>query len=112
MSDKAEKEKPQFPLEKILNVTATEYCLSVGKKLSDYELRGVHFGSGHNYENAAAAYVFDFAENIPKNAEVVVNYQMSISKAGTSMTTESEVIATGVALIPKKEPKKTASRKK
>ena len=104
-SKEDEKSEPAFPLEKILNVTATEYCASVGKKLSDYELKGVHFGSGHHYTNIPEWYVKDFANLVPKNAEVVVNYRIFHSNRALN---PAKVTAEGTALIPKKK----TSRKK
>ena len=91
-----EQEKPQpFPLEKILTVNARDYCESVGKKLSDYEMRGVHTKSFKELES--------FAMNVPPNTEVVVDY-MSIT---TNYSTEYyQLNASGTALIPK-PPKRT-----
>jgi hypothetical protein len=53
-------------IEKILTVTATEYCESVGKPLSDYLLVGVH--GCHN--------IREFSEEVPDGADVIVNHRL------------------------------------
>ena len=87
-----EQEKPQpFPLEKILIVSARDYCESVGMKLSDYKMRGVHQECFSKLES--------FAGNVPPNTEVVVDYVFKIIN-------KSYLSASGTALIPK-PPKRT-----
>ncbi|MBT3404950.1 hypothetical protein HN832_01030 [archaeon] len=96
-----------FPLAKILNVTATEYLASVGKELSDYELRGVHLETGELYKkDDPDSFVEAFAEVVPRNTEVVVNYQMNV---GTSQSSSFwfgrhqfvSYNGIGIALVPK-----------
>ena len=87
-----------FPLEKILNVSATEYCASVGKELKDYELRGVHLESGKS-----DFFTKIFAEIVPRGAEVVVNYAMSVSTSQSLFRGYTSFQGTGTALIPKRE---------
>jgi len=63
-----------FPLEKILNVSATEYCASVGRELRDYELKGVHYECGKT-----DFFAENFAKVVPEEAEVVVNYRVTMA---------------------------------
>lgn len=76
------KETQTFPLERILNISASEYCASVGKQLSDYSFQGVHA------QNSGS--VSSLASLVPDNAEVVVRY------------TRYNAAHYGTALIPKK----------
>jgi hypothetical protein len=56
--------KPKkFPLQKVLTVSAEEYCQSVEKKVIDFNLVGVNGSSMRNL-------IFD----LPENTEVVVGY--------------------------------------
>ena len=86
-----------YPLEKILTVSASEYCESVGKKMSDYKLVGVHaFADAHHMTFPA------FAKNIPTEAEVVVNYRLVIRTTRVAFIFESVYkYPSGTALIPK-----------
>lgn len=100
MTDRKSKSFP-FPLEKILTISAREYCESKGKNLSDYEMFGVH---AQGYDIRAVSEIFC---NQAGNAEVVVNYQFIRHSVPTKNTkqqeTEQEImIAAGTALIPKK----------
>ena len=67
----------RFPNEKILTISAKEYCESVGKNLSDYELIGVHKTMSY--------------DNIPKGTEIIVGY----------IPGNYQVV--GTALVPKKK---------
>ncbi len=81
--------KKEFPLEKILTMSAGDYCgLNNGRKLSDYTARGVHLSGnyGHNAERC-------FKEKIPTGTEVVVDYIAAVGDKWVAMS--------GTALIPK-----------
>lgn len=63
-----------FPLERILTVSARDYCDSVGRSLSDYEMRGIHIAveiSPKRSETADFLY-YCHSRNLPR-AEVVVD---------------------------------------
>lgn len=79
-----------FPQEKILNIDANRYCDSVGKPLNDFLLHGVHIS---NSKNTMKDPTKNLAKHVPKNAEIVVNYEVTLSG--------DLCIARGVALIPK-----------
>jgi len=64
-----------FPLEKILNISASEYCQMIGTRLSDYFPVGVH-AEKISYWGDPTEY---FADLVPEKAEVVVNYQVNRS---------------------------------
>jgi hypothetical protein len=74
---------------KIFGDTPTEWHERTGTNPSDYIAEGVHSYSG-NAELALSG----FADKVPKNAEVVVNYRV----AGTA---NYYTISSGTALIPK-----------
>jgi hypothetical protein len=76
-------------LEKVLSLSAGEYCDSVKKQLSDYHLKGVHARLEMD-----GSLPYEFLRAVPDDAEVVVNYRTS--SAG------SERLAYGVALISKR----------
>lgn len=89
---KVEQEKPQpFPLEKILTVSARDYCESVGNNLGDYKLVGIHIHSGNSKYMAQDV----FRERIPTGTEVIVSYQ--IAYVGFNFSVD----VSGTALIPK-----------
>jgi len=71
-------------LEKILTISASEYCEMNGKQLKDYLPKGVQ-GEPENLQ-------------VPDDTEVVVSYQ--IRYAGTRTTIHK--YGMGTALIPKK----------
>lgn len=81
-----EKDKP-FPLEKILTVSARDYCEYEGKKLSDYVMQGVHCEE----DIARISY---FVKMVPKQTEVVVDYKFCKGRY--------TYLKSGTALIPKK----------
>ena len=93
------KERPCFPLEKILTISVRDYVENVGKKLKDYELRGVH-----SYSSNMPSVSRDFAEETPLEAEVVVEYRFTSATSGDSGKMDAMTHATGTALIPKKSP--------
>jgi len=86
-----------FPLEKILNVTAREYCASVGKKLSDYDLVGVHARASTKEDLVEV-----FQNLVPNHAEIVVKYKPHYAVAATFFEKALVQQAEGTALIPKK----------
>jgi hypothetical protein len=61
-----------FPLEKILTISATEYCEMSGKNLSRYKAVGVHDDSMSYWGDPTE----HFSGFVPAEAEVVVNYQL------------------------------------
>jgi len=71
-------------LEKILTISASEYCLMVGKPLDAYLPKGVHGGPT--------------GLDVPDRTEVVVNYRLKLIWNGE----ETEEYGAGTALIPKK----------
>ena len=92
-----------FPLEKILNVGVRDYCISVGKDLSDYTFFGVHsvfdkFSFIGESKPSSAVDLFQL--KVPKNAEIVVNYRLTGSNIGI---TGPVIISYGVTLIPKEK---------
>jgi|SRR3989344_355428 len=93
-----------FTLEKILTISAREYCESVGKPLSDYEFFGVHLDKVNYWANPTEY----FAELVPSEAEVVVNYSVQRSFGSSYEDAKSgqnakwiQFTAHGTALIPK-----------
>jgi|SRR3989344_1653371 len=93
-----------FTLEKILTISASEYCESIGKPLSDYEFFGVHLDKIDYWANPTEY----FAELVPPEADVVVNYSVQRSfgnfyedaKPGQNAR-GIQFTAHGTALIPK-----------
>lgn len=83
----------KFPLEKILTISARDYCEMHGGRLDQYEARGIrevcYFDSG----------VFS-RDKIPNNTEVVVGYRVTIGGTGEDTP---RIISIGTALIRKKE---------
>ena len=88
----------KFPLEKILAVDTETYCKSVGKELSDYSLTGVHVSAGFD-ENLYEV----FANAVPTDAEVAVDYRPIVRMAATNHTCYRKQYASGTALIPNKQ---------
>ena len=78
-------------LEKILNIDIKDYVQSGGKTLTDYQLIGVH-----SHEPT----VKEFAQIVPNNCEVVVNYQHRFFITGEYKTTARHH-QSGVGLVPK-----------
>lgn len=90
----------EFPLEKILTISAREYCEMHGKKLRDFKAVGVHY-RGYAPEHMEAESINDI---VPRGTEVVVNYSASISRQGCNFA----YFEHGTALIPKKRPIRSA----
>ncbi len=104
MKLKLEKAKTHFPLEKILTVSAGDYVKtqrvshgysSCTARLSDYDMKGVSVELSGIDETLLAE---TFSREVPKDAEVVVDYRFSVSKSQTN----HYLIASGTALIRKK----------
>lgn len=75
-----------IPLEKILTISATEYCIMEGKSLQDYVSKGVRSEDTEKL-------------NVPEGTEVVVAFQRTIfSSLGDIYS-----FGIGTALIPKKK---------
>jgi hypothetical protein len=85
----------------IINVSAREYCDSVGAKLSDYELRGVFMKGGYS-----GSTIFEsFRRDVPPDAEVVTNVRYLGTVTGESFfyaARRLEVVI-GTALIPRRK---------
>jgi len=81
----ASESEVKFPEEKILTISAKEYCDSIGKQLSDYDLVGIH--------------TKNIELGVPEGAEVVVCYRLGY--AATNRYTYSWYY--GTALIPKEK---------
>jgi hypothetical protein len=81
----------EYPLEKILTASAGEYVESRGKKLSDYEMRGVHYEQHMGDVSGIAG-----AEVIPEDAEVVTDLRVAYNPG-------FKIYVDGTALIPKSE---------
>lgn len=92
-----------FDLEKILTISAGDYCQIQGKSLADYEAKGFHFlvkdiKDGTKLGELLKAYV-------PKEAEVIVEFRPYFTEYGVSFSRGPVSIfgASGTALIPKKK---------
>ena len=85
-----------FPLEKILTIDAINWAKINKKDLNGYEARGVHYHHNGPHDGPFIAGVGDFAKQVPREADVVVGYEFSISDEGYQFQ------ASGTALIPKK----------
>ena len=94
----------RIPLEGILTVSAGDYCKSVGRELYDYYMVGIHVEAHKDFNNSGECLISEargrnfaefFAERIPKEAEVVVDYVPPV-------IVPNHIIASGTALIPKK----------
>jgi hypothetical protein len=91
-----------IPLEKILTISATEYCTMKRKSLRSYVPVGVFFrntSTSHNQETI----------EVPEGTEVVVAYSRiiapEIGEYFTSNCTKVAEYGTGTALIPKRKQK-------
>ncbi|MFH1311284.1 MAG: hypothetical protein ABIH65_02670 [Nanoarchaeota archaeon] len=79
-----------FPIEKILTVRARDYIETKGGKL--YEMVGVHVELGYSEPSLLKA----FSEKVPKNAEIVVDYNPNGTDASSATFFR---MASGTALI-------------
>jgi len=91
-----------IPLEKVLTISAREWCDMYGKKLDDYEAKGIHYEVyDMDFKKQLSK---EFASQVPDNAEIVVGYRFSTNPNGGNVS--SRIVprdyASGTALIPKK----------
>lgn len=93
----------KFPLEKILTASATEYCISAGKRLEDYDLIGIHVGYAA-LDSEKKVFVDGTVSSIPKDTERVCNALLGPTP---TMWEEEKYLGNllGTALIPKKQEK-------
>lgn len=99
---KAEIEDKPFPLERILTVSALEYCLSQGKQLRDYDLVGLHAKIVVTARELDHDLKEELARNIPASAEIVVAYTPSRSLNNFMFVQYAD--ATALIPKPKEEP--------
>lgn len=85
-------------IEKILTISAGDYCKMYGKKLSDYEAVGVHVECDGSSKN-----IMKFTKRVPENAEIVTDLKETY---GGGLPYSQTYIASGTALILKKKVKK------
>ena len=83
----------EFPLEKILTASPSEYCISKKTELEDYELVGIHL---HDEDTTQGELIKEFAKKIPKEAEIVTN--LLYSSVGSGIYNN---YISGTALVPK-----------
>lgn len=93
----------KFPLEKILTISARDYCENTGKNISQYDLVGVHYeDSGDCRDGDIAKY---FIQKIPNCTEVIVGYMAYSGGRGgeEGFYSPSSLLfgAHGTALIPR-----------
>jgi len=67
-------------LEKILTISARDYCEINGKDLNEYEAKGVHFNPENDLR--CGELTKSFAKIVQKEAEVIVDYRVSVGGAG------------------------------
>lgn len=97
--DPASVEKEPFPLDKILTISARDYCDMKGTKLSEYDARGVHLSSCEYLNGRKDPTIAGiFAHEVPTEAEIVVGYHASVGDTSDVFT---HFTAEGTALIPK-----------
>jgi hypothetical protein len=89
-------------LDKILTVSAEEYCRSEHKDLGDFILKGVHV----KVEKDRMDYILEyFSERLPSRTEVVAGYSVSMSLGdwGGDYARHHMFVcyASGTALIPR-----------
>jgi len=87
-------------LEKILTISAKDYCKMKGKLMKDYTPIGIHVEEDTHRQET----IKDFAESIPKNAEIVVGYIPFAGGDSSNISAHGYMRgASGTALIPKKK---------
>ena len=84
-------------VEKILTVSAKEWCEMNDKKLNEYEARGVHSDGGMRFR------LEGFAKEVPTEAEVVIGYRNTSAASGNSGNIGAVMYSYGTALIPRKK---------
>ncbi len=90
----------------MINASATEYCASQGTRLSDYELRGVFMKGGYS-----GSTIFEsFRRDVPFEAEAVtdVRYLGTVTGESFFYAARRLEVMIGTALIPRKNPVKSA----
>ena len=117
-----------FPSEKVLTVSALDYCASKGRNLIDYDLIGVTFeakdnGNKGRFDSEGQIpdsdwIIANFRQKIPKGVEAIVDFRFAYGGVayafGYSDTHETGVgkfrdlrsMASGTALVRKKKVKK------
>lgn len=107
----------RFPESKLFNLKIREYLDIRGDDadFDDYEYVGVHDQRFYlfNYrkkgwshwqaDNTKANSLPNFLSKVPKSAEAVVNYEITVSGCGAGSYAGQLVIQRGIALIPKKK---------
>lgn len=88
-----ENRKMTIALDKILTISARDYCDMHGKSLTDYEAVGVHVKQPYDLINR-------FVKAVPDEAEVIIGFNHSA--AGGSVSCRPVLYASGTALIPRK----------
>ncbi len=103
-------------LENILDLSLNEYLISVGKRESDYHVKGVRVsfsGSIEPYKGSLATpdgVPEAFGRALPEDAEAVVNYKetylvaLAQERSRYCTYTPFQCIVSGVVLIPKVKP--------
>lgn len=103
------KKSKVFPLERILTISASDYCASVGRNLTDYTLRGVIY-EGKNQDKWL---IDNFRSCIPSETEVIVGFRFAYGGVGAAYAYSDELqtgrfkhldlrsMASGTALIRK-----------
>lgn len=79
--------------DKILTISARDYCDMYEKNMLMYTAKGIHANLDHNQKFPSL--IDRFAQEVPKRAEVVVDFMYSLSSLKRSS------YASGTALIPK-----------
>jgi hypothetical protein len=87
-------------LARILTISARDYCEMHGRKLNDYEAKGIHY-TGSTWQKERGVTCWDLVNHVflplvPNEAEVVVDFR-------DSMGSDFHYSAHGTALIPKPE---------
>jgi hypothetical protein len=96
-------------IEKILNISDKRWFELNDKNPNDYRLEGVHalIDLYSGLVNNTKRVIITFAENVPENAENVVNYKVKL----TANPTHLFAYCMGTALIPKKYPEEVVKEK-
>ncbi len=91
-------EPKDFPLEKLLTISATEYAAMSGKSLADFTPYGL-IGDRMNYSQDAEDGLISM---LPMETEAVVDYRViTLTVPSLDVGAVTEQYAIGTALIPK-----------
>lgn len=82
----------KISLEKILTISASDYCKAAGKKLKGYSAVGVVHDSPFGYFKIKGEEKKEIFVEAPEGTEIIVKYQMLYNN-----------YCIGTALIPKKK---------